>query len=122
MPVISGVIQAVKIAQRIGIKYRYLDPTNKFIRKFVPPGYRKRAFQAKQIIDVLIVGGVISNAIGDYYRGLRKRTFTPSSQIRKRRNYMEQPGSKQFNNYRNRYSNRRRQPNYCKPSRNWRYR
>ncbi len=96
MSVITGITTAVRIAKRIDRRLRYLDPTNKFIQKYVPPGHRRRAFQIKRIADTFIVGGVIYEEIGNYVRGLQKKSQFTSRKFRQTRNYMEQPSSGRF--------------------------
>ncbi len=65
MTLISVARIGIKIAKRIDARYRYLDPTNKFIQKYVPPGYRARAFKAKRIADVAIGGGVLYDVLSE---------------------------------------------------------
>ncbi len=70
MGVITGISQGIKIAKRVERRYRYLDPTNKFIRKFVPPPYRART---RQIKDILITGGVIYDPVVQLFRAFQKK-------------------------------------------------
>ncbi len=119
MTVITGITTAIRIAKRLDRKYSNLDPTNKFITKFVPPGYRKNVRILK---DILITAGVIYDPIVELYREFSKSTKKPPGTLGERGNYMEQSGSKRFGYQTGGYYNRRRFPNYCRPSRNRRYR
>ncbi len=72
MTVITGITTGIKIAKRLhrlGTKYKMIDPTNKFIQKYVPPGYRKYAFRVKEAADVILTGGVIYEIIKNYPSG-----------------------------------------------------
>ncbi len=118
MTVITGITTAIRIAKRLDRKYSNLDPTNKFITKFVPPGYRKNVRILK---DILITGGVIYDPVVELIRGFQKKSQSPTGEIGKGGNFMEQSKSGRFK-YQTGYNNRRnRFPNYCRPSRNRRY-
>ncbi len=58
--VATTAIRAYKSAKYYGNKYRYLDPTEKFIQKFVPPNYRRAARITSQ---VLIGGGLLYDIV-----------------------------------------------------------
>ncbi len=102
MAVITGIVQGIKIAQRIERKYRYLDPTNKFIQKFVPPPYRDRA---RYIKDILITGGVIYDPILEIYRAFQKPRY---QQDRQARIHMDRFGNGRKFGTTKKYRNRRR--------------
>ncbi len=97
MAVITGITQGIKIAQKvfrygkkIDRKYSNLDPTNKFIQKFVPPPYRARV---RLIKDILITGGVIYDIATIDWNGFQTR-IPRTAQTRQTRDYMEQSGSR----------------------------
>ncbi len=61
MTLISLIPKGIRIArklQRIGRKYQRLDINEKFIQKYVPPGYRKTA---RIITGTLLTGTLIYN-------------------------------------------------------------
>ncbi len=70
--VVTAISQGLRIAQKvykISQKYKYLDFNKKFIRKYVPPGYRK---QAEVISDVLIGGGLLYQVIDLAYNAQKQ--------------------------------------------------
>ncbi len=92
---VGSLARAARIAHKVGQKYKYFDPNKRFIRKYVPPGYRK---QAEQIVDIAMSGGLLYeayNIIKDEFP--QKQRFVPSSgPFRKKGNYMEQSKSRRF--------------------------
>ncbi len=81
MAVITGIVTGIKIAKRLhrlGTKYKMIDPTNKFIQKYVPPGYRKYAFRVKEAADIILTGGVIYEIIKNYPSG-KKPVRSPNN-------------------------------------------
>ncbi len=53
---------AIEIARKTlytGRRIDYTSPSNKFISKFVPPGYRRRAFQINKVAEIATAGGLI---------------------------------------------------------------
>ncbi len=93
MSVITGIRIAARTISRIDRRYRLLDPTNKFIQKYVPPGYRARAFRVKKYLDVGIGAAIIYdllNTDGDGSVSQQPQTY----QKRQARNYMEQSGTR----------------------------
>ncbi len=107
MGIIVGISRGISLARRAEKRYRYLDPTNKFIRKFVPPRYRTRT---RQIKDILVTGGLLYDPIVETYRGFQKKVYQ-SRQNRQARDYMVRPRSGL------RYGNRRKDP--CFRGRRW---
>ncbi len=99
MAIISIVSRVAQTALRLNRKYRYLSINEKFIRKYVPPGYRKEARQIAKFADVTGIGGLIYNSLDWYLSGLQKKVY-PSGQNRQTRNYMVGPGyrRKQYHN------------------------
>ncbi len=95
-------------------KYKYLDPTEKFITKFVPPGYRNKA----RIAAGLGVGGSI---LYDIYELINNGFQSPEQpqtgkQYQKRGRAFRNTG--RYNRYNTSYgSNRRRQSCTCRPTR-----
>ncbi len=107
---------AIRIASKvakIGYKYKYLDINKKFIRKYVPPGYRRKA---EIITDVAIGGSIISEIAMMVYDEYAKRPTPSTGQIGKGRGYIQQPsfGRKQYSKYRRNY--RRKCPDYRRTS------
>ncbi len=105
----TGVVTAVRIVRQIGqltSKYKYLDINQKFVRKYVPPGYRK---QAEFIIDTAVGGGILYQIVDGIYNAFQtpKRTAPYNRQTR---NYMERPGNRRFRSY-------QQNPRYCRPTR-----
>ncbi len=91
--IVSQIPKIVKLIRRLDQKYRYLDPTNKFIRKNFPPQWRQRAFRLKRYGDIAITGGVIYEGLTSGGNGKVRQTRYP---FRKKRSYMEQSRSKRF--------------------------
>ncbi len=90
MSIIAVGTRIFNIAQ----KYKMIDPTNKFIQKYIPPGrMRHKAFQFKEAVDFGIGGGLITNAAIDYIRGLQKGKLPPASKDGKNGNRMDGFGS-----------------------------
>ncbi len=114
MTVITGIRTGLKIAGRIDRKYRLLDPTNKFIQKYVPPNYRARAFKIKKYLDIAIGGGIIYDLLNiDFDSTLQKRP-SPNS-ARKARDYMVKYQSKRGYGGNYNRSNQRGKLRFCKP-------
>ncbi len=109
MSVITGIRIGLKIAKRIDRRYRYLDPTNKFIQKYVPPGYRARAFQAKRIADVAIGGGLIYDLLSSELDRFGQKPIR-TNPIRQTRDHMEQSRTGR------RYSKDKYPSQYCGPT------
>ncbi len=107
MGVITGITTGIRIAKRIESRYRYLDPSNKFIRKFVPPAYRTRT---RQIKDILITGGVIYDAAIELHRAFQKKPKYASNKYNQTRNQFEQFGSQSKRRYKYRRDYCRRTP------------
>ncbi len=107
---IKGVITVIKVLPRIlktiDQRYKYIDPTNKFIRKYVPPGYRKTAFKLKRYADIGITGAIIYDLVNSDNSGIQKKQ--QPYKTGQTRDYMEQPFSKSKYNNRYTYSKRRR--------------
>ncbi len=89
---------SVKTLIRIDKRYRYLDPTNKFIQKYVPPGYRKRAFKIKRYVDVAIGGALIYDVIDEIYNG-----FQTGNGPKAYKQYKTYRGHKYYNTRSNKY-------------------
>ncbi len=107
---IKGVITVIKllprIAKSIDQRYKYLDPTNKFIQKYVPPGYRKTAFKIKRYADIGITGAIIYDLVNSDNSGIQKKQ--QPYKTGQTRSYMEQPFSKSKYYNTGYYSKRRR--------------
>ncbi len=92
LAIITGITTIIRTAQRIykvGQKFKYLDINRKFIRKYVPPGYRRPAEIAS---DLLITGGVVYQVADILYNA--QKIPKSNYKIRQTRNNMEQPSSK----------------------------
>ncbi len=92
MAVITGITTGVKIVRRLAQQYKYLDINRKFIRKYVPPGYRR---QAEIVSDVLITGGALYQAVNYLYNAFPKKTRKYNN-IRQTRDRMDQYRSRRF--------------------------
>ncbi len=71
--VLTVVTRAVQVGRKLynlQKKYKYLDPTEKFIQKYVPPGYRTHA----RIAAGVGVGGSI---LYDVYQSINDGFQTP---------------------------------------------
>ncbi len=112
MAVITGIKTGFQIALKYERRYRYLDITNKFIRKFVPPPYRENV---RRIKDILITGGVISQLVGEYIRGFQKEPVRPNT-VEQTRSDMERPGDRR--SYSTNKSFGRRRP-FCRQRRRY---
>ncbi len=90
MPVISGITRAVSIARKLSGRYKYLNPTDKFIRKFVPPNYRGKATRFARYAEIATTGGVIY----DFAREMMNASIRSpqTGQFRETRNRMVRPG------------------------------
>ncbi len=107
MTVITGIKTAVQIAARINTKYKYLDPTNKFIQKFVPPGHRDLAWKIKKYIDIGIGGGIIYDLLDIDWSALQTQQ-PKTGEFGKTRNRMDFAKSRRFKRRKNCYCKRRR--------------
>ncbi len=97
MAVITGITTAVKIVRLVAQRYKYLDINRKFIRKYVPPAYRRKA---EIISDVLITGGAIYQAANYISNAIPKKRLRQYNYIRQTRNYMDKSQSgRQFRRY-----------------------
>ncbi len=112
MPVITVISQGLKIAQKlykISMKYKMLDVNQKFIRKYVPPGYRR---QAEFAVETLIGGGLLYQAVDFAYYALQTAKRPTPGKSGKTRNYMEQTrGRLGYARYSTSYRDKRR---YCR--------
>ncbi len=114
MAVITGIRTVLRVSKRLEYKYRLLDPTNKFIQKYVPPPYRKNVRILK---DILITGGVIYDPILEIYRAFQKKPRSGS--VKQTRNYMEFPRSGRFSTSKRGFSSRSK-VRRCRPRyRSW---
>ncbi len=106
MAVITGVIRLTQIARKAAYRYKYLDLNKKFIRKYVPPQYRRPAEIAS---DLLITGGVLYQAAVEIDRSgiFKKKSQITSGKFRQTRNYMVKSRSKRFYCPSNRFGYRR---------------
>ncbi len=110
-------LQVAKTLRRYGEKYRYIDPTQKFIQKFVPPPYRR---PARIITDAAIGGGIIYDVISFLEQEYGQKPVRPYT-AKQTRNSFQQPSAKRGYSseyYTNRRSsNRRREFCYRGPNR-----
>ncbi len=100
MVVVTGIKEVAKIAIRayakgkaMDRKYRYLDPTNKFIQKYVPPRYRSGAFRIKRYADIAIGGGLIYDLLNVDYDA---QISSPPGKNRQTRSNFQRSRFKQF--------------------------
>ncbi len=111
--VVQAAKAGIRIAKRLGYLGRridYTNPTNKFISKYVPPGYRKHAFRIQKAAEYATAGGLISelyNFVSDYY-AVPKSSFikAPSGEFGKTRSNMVKTG-RRFRKSRREYCRRR---------------
>jgi len=68
--VLSAIARGVTIgkkiyqtSKRIDKKYKFVDPTNKFIRKYVPPQYRGKAYRFNKYLQIATTGGIIYDTV-----------------------------------------------------------
>ncbi len=92
---VGSLTRAIRIAHKVGQKYKYFDPNKRFIRKYVPPGYRRNV---EIITDIAMGGGLLYEAYNIIKDELpaKKRPFSPSRTFGEKRNYMEQSKSRRF--------------------------
>ncbi len=110
----TGVVTAIRIVKRvsqIAAKYKYLDINQKFVRKYVPPGYRK---QAEFVLDTAIGGGLLYQIVDGIYYAFQKPRTRPSPYSGQTRSPMEFPGKRQF-------FGKQRYPRYCRPAKRKKY-
>ncbi len=93
MALVTIIKEIVKVGIKLNRKYKYLNVNDKFIRKYVPPGYRKSATRAIRIGEGIAIGFPIYEAIES---GLRKTQNAVPYQNRQTRKYMESPRSGRF--------------------------
>ncbi len=109
MAVVTIIREIVRTAIRINKKYKYLNINDKFIRKYVPPGYRQQATRLARIGEGVALGIPIYEAIESGLRPTRNPSYR---QNRQTRDNMEFPSTRrQF--YKKRYNRYRR----CYPRR-----
>ncbi len=70
--VIAGAVRIASVAKRLSVKYKYLNPTDKFIRKYVPPNYRGKATRIARYGEIATTGGVIYDVISEIGNALQK--------------------------------------------------
>ncbi len=114
MPILPTLLKTgyrvYKLSKKFDKKVLYLDPTNKFIQKYVPPGYRKQAFKIYKYAQFAIAGGVLYDVINELTGGT-SYVKPPAYQPEKER-------SRFFGNYSGKYKYASRYNNkYCRPSR-----
>ncbi len=103
-PAIKTATKIIRTANRYNQKLRYADPTNKFIRKYVPRQHRRTAHQ---LYDSAIAGTVISEIANIIYDAIPQKQLPKTGYFRKARNNME--FSKRRRKYTKRcYPNKRR--------------
>ncbi len=103
MAVVTIIREIVRAGIRINKRYKYLNINDKFIRKYVPPGYRTRATRFARAGELIGIGVPIYNAIEQHFRDGKKQIPGKYNKFKQTRNYMEQSSSRRF---------KRR---YCKP-------
>ncbi len=105
MALITVVKTGLKIAQRLSNKYKYLDLNQKFIQKYVPPGYRGIASFAT---ETLVGGGLLYQIVDFAYIAIQNAKQRDTTKPGETRDYMEQPGArrKYGNQYNARYRGR----------------
>ncbi len=108
MPVITVVttgLRVLKRAAQLGQKYKYLDLNQKFIRKYVPPGYRKHAEFA---LETFIGGGLLYQIVDyAYYAFQTEKGSTPGQPGKTRDNMVKTRGRFGYSRYSNRYRRKR---------------
>ncbi len=93
----------VQTVQRFNKKYQYINPTDKFIRKYVPPNYRSKATRFARYAEAGSFGGLAYEIAQDL---LSDGTTNPNAQIRTKKD----PSSSKFQT-RGRF---RRRPKWCR--------
>ncbi len=107
MALVAIIREIVRGGIYLSRRYKYLNPTDKFIRKFVPPGYRKTATRFARAGEIITTGGIIYEGITGENIGFGPQRKSPRQYYQKRqtRNNMVQSRS------------RRRNSEYCYPRR-----
>ncbi len=65
LSVVARGVKFVQTAQRFGKKYQYINPTDKFIRKFVPLNYRSKATRFARYAEAGSFGGLAYELASD---------------------------------------------------------
>ncbi len=109
MPIVPIIRQIIATAIKINRKYKYININDKFVRKYVPPGYRKSATRIIRISEAVAVGIPIYEGIQEIRRGKKirypqaRKTRNSNFQTRKRFGYGQQ---QRYPYVRKRYGNR----------------
>ncbi len=108
--IISRGYRGYRYLKRVDQKLHYTDPTNKFIQKYVPPGYRAQAFRFNKYAKIATSGGLIYDVIAEITGASLSSIPSPDKFQKERSGY-------KWNN-RSGYRYRPRQYNpRCRPSR-----
>ncbi len=117
MGLITAIQTAIRIGQQIYKVQRTFDrkvffanPTNRFIRKFVPPGYRAKAYRFARYGEISAGAGLIYDQLLTESEDFGIPSSTPSRPDKKRqtRGYLEQSSSRR--QFTNQYTSRKRCP------------
>ncbi len=111
--VLAGAIRVGARIAKFNRKYQYLNPTDKFIRKFVPPNYRAKATRFARYAEAGSFGGLAYEIAQDL---LSDGTSDPNAFQKRNVKY---PARKQNKTYsgRRRYSRHARKRKHCPPCR-----
>ncbi len=101
MAIVSILKEVIKVGIKLNRKYRYLNINDKFVRKYVPPGYRSGATKAIRVGEAIALGIPIYDLVADHYRTIPKPKY---NQNRQTRNNMVRSRYQRF---------RRSDKNYC---------
>ncbi len=102
-------VKFVQTAQRISKKYQYINPTDKFIRKFVPPNYRSKATRFARYAEAGSFGGIAYEIAQDL---LSDGTSNPNAIPKRFPSRNANPQRKTYNRFK-RSSNRRSYKHKC---------
>ncbi len=88
MTLVSSGIRIVRQAYKIQRRYQYLNPSDKFIRKYVPPQYRAKATRLVRMGEVATTGGLLYDVIDEIGNGFQSPVKSPPyKQYQKRGGY-----------------------------------
>ncbi len=112
--VLAAGLRVVRTVQRFNRKYQYLNPTDKFIRKFVPPNYRGKATRFARYAEAGSFGGIAYEIAQDLLSdGTSNPNAVPKRTLNERRRFSK------TRYRRGRYSNKYRKRCSCRRKRRY---
>ncbi len=113
--IVARAYKVYKISKRFDQRVKFADPTNKFIRKYVPPNYRKKAYRFNKYAQIATGGGLIYDLVNEIGSALQKQpSNAPSKFTETRRRFSTNNRSRLKHGYypcRCRKQSRKRFPN-----------